>query len=222
MNINTDYMSRLTSSEVYRVPYRKNDVNDEIFIKTIASNNSLTFLDISRCNILSSEAISSSFPRLKSLKYLDASFTALNDLSPLESSCPMLVSLNLSACTILDYSPLSTMTSLNLLCLRGSSFVDSELLSDLTSLRSLDLAHTHITSIDFLVKLNRLEEISIEGCSKLNQHYNSRNPKRQLLEVISKLSKIKVINLAETIFQDLDPAYIFKHHSILLHIKPKR
>lgn len=214
-------MSRLTSSEVYRVPYRKNDVDDDIYVRILSLNNSLTFLDISRCSLLSSKVITISFLRLINIKYLDVSFTALNDISELAISCSMMVALNLSSCPVMNYSPLTNMTSLKLLYLRDTSFKDGDLLSGLIMLRSLDLTRTNISNLEFLNNLDHLEEISIEGCKNLII-YSKSYAIQDFLGNISKLSKIKVINVAETIFQDIDPLSVFHKKSIILQTRPKR
>ena len=71
--------------------------------------------------------------------------------------------LNLTSTTVADISPLTQLTELEELTLRGTAVSNLHGIDRLTSLRKLDLAATEVRDLTPLTSLPSLEVLSIEG-----------------------------------------------------------
>jgi hypothetical protein len=133
---------------------------------------------------------------LKKLTYLDLSYTAVFDISPLRELSE-LTDLYLTNIDLEDISPLRDLKELRHLYLSSSSVRDITPLKDLNNLVSLYLSHTGVTDLSPLSKLKNLEDIFLDGLS-IND-----------LSEILKLNEIVSLSLTGTQISDLRPIQSF-------------
>ena len=173
MWLSCDYVFRRTSG-VHVNPRGKHEIDDKIFgpLMALQSGHQL-FLDISRLTLVSS----ASFRYLSlcgNVQFLDVSYNRVEaeHIALLGEHCITLRALVLAGIkftnSVEDYRPLGRLAQLELLSLRQAENVTSaECLRGLVQLRSLDLGETAVASLAPLAGLTRLEELALDGCSRL-------------------------------------------------------
>lgn len=181
----------------YRIPEDKSkahEYNIELVLKR--SGKQQTFLDVSRCPLLSSHFVNRQIPMAcPNLLYLDLSYTHCNDISGICKYCPMLKALNIAGLTFLEghLSGIEVLSDLEALSLRESNITDISALASLWLLRSLDLGRTKITHLgNGLEEKERLEEILLDGCVSDLTH--------EFFAAMSKMKRLKLVNLHEGSF----------------------
>lgn len=195
MIISCDYSIRsfADAKDLTETLVLKNKATDENCSAVLAiSGRQLVSLDVSRCHLLTNSFFNNSIPRCPNLKYLDLSYTSIDDLSPVVTTCSILQGLNLSGThRLVDYNPLSELLTLQYLSLRNSYITNIDCLAPLVLLRSLDLGGTAINDIKPLRHCTRLEELSLDYSSGENMKKHLR------WEKVVKTVKRKIIHLPE-------------------------
>lgn len=134
-----------------------------------------SFCDLSRCYALRHSFFTKSIPLMYNLKYLDVSWTSINNVECI-ADCLVLRGLNLSGTTqIVDYSGLSTLTTLQLLALRASNVGSIDFCSELLELRSLDIGYTAVNDLTPVAELTRLEELLLDHSGSKSRAYMLKN-----------------------------------------------
>lgn len=198
MLLSSDFVMRMTGPvDGYRMPEDKSKTHDyqvDLVLKRIGK--AQTFVDISRCPLLSSHLLNRELPKCCSnLLYLDLSYTHCNDLTGIFQYCPYLKALNVAGLTLLEehLQGIELLSDLEVLSLRESNVTDISALVAVSLLRSLDLGKTTIKHI--LSALNdkeRLEELLLDGCiTELTLDF---------LIAMSKMKRLKLVNLHEGSF----------------------
>lgn len=101
---------------------------------------------------------------------------------------PALRSVDLSDCSYVDWlGGLTGLPEIESLCLRwcDEGCGDHDVLRSLRTLRVLDLSFTHVTELDFLEGLRRLEQLDLEGCEQLTD-----------FEPLVSLHRLRTLNLS--------------------------
>jgi hypothetical protein len=208
MQISHDYVIRFLGTSIMP-PRAKPEVTTVIFNTiTNTAGGHQKMIDISRCSLIEPVGFEC-FSCCEALLFLDLSFTVIDSLSCIADSCLALRALNIAHCMQLtDFTPLAKMVTLQLLNLRSTGFTNSELLHDLVLLRSLDMAHTQISSIRPLHPLYRLEELLLDGCELLcvgptvedieTQRQITTQAQSELLSSLLELKPLRLLNIGET------------------------
>ncbi len=198
MLLSSDFSMRMTGPvDGYRIPEDKSkthEYNVDIVIKRAGKQQ--TFLDISRCPLLSSHFLNREIPSsCPNLLYLDLSYTHCNDLSGIYKFCTYLKALNIAGVTLLeaDLRGIDALADLEALSIRESNVTDISAVASLLLLRSLDLGRTKIDKLDKgLHDKERLEEILLDGCIT--------NLSQEFIFAMSKMKRLKVVNIHEGTF----------------------
>lgn len=170
MQVSNDFLLRtIGAQDGIIMPVDKKAARDylcEIVLKRIGRQQ--TFLDISRCGLLSAHFSNFTVPNLcPNLVYLDISYTACDDLDVIFTRCKQLKALNVAGVRAMhpSLSGISVLTELEYFCMRSSNIVDISDLASCLVLRSLDFGHCTVRDLcSTLRSHDRLEELLLDNC----------------------------------------------------------